>query len=205
MHDTTRHQPDMPDLFRVALGQQGYFTSKQAHESGVSNDLIRHYVQSGRLIRTYRGVFRFRDFPSSPREHIAAAWLATGKDQAVVSHESALELLELTDVIPFGIHLTVPRAARHTRAVPGVVLHTTTHEIASHEILDVDGLPVTSVERTVADVAAAGLSPEHVHRAVLEALERGVTSESGIRNAAATKGNRVRQMIDQAIAEAARP
>lgn len=193
----------MADLYQIAVGQQGHFTSQQADEAGVSNELLRHHVRTGRLIRVHRGVYRFRDFPPTPREHVVAAWLAAGKDLAVISHESALELLELTDVIPFGVHLTVPRRARYTRSVPGVVLHTTVHEIDGSDILPIDGLPVTSVERTISDVATAGLSPEHVHSAVIQALEEGITTESALRQAAATRGNRVRTLIDQAIAGAA--
>lgn len=203
MHDTIAQKPDMADLYQIAIGQQGYFTSRQAYESGMSKDLVKHYVRTGRFTRVYRGVYRFRDYPPSPREHVAAAWLAVGKDHAVVSHESALDLIDLTDVIPFGIHLTVPRTARYARKVPGVVLHTTTKAFDPEHIQIIDGIRVASVERTIVDVAAAGLSPEHVEIAVVEALKRGMSSEDRIRTAAAKSSRRVRIMIEQAIEVAA--
>ncbi len=199
MHDTNQLQPDIADLFQVAVGQQGYFTSDQAHESGVSNNLIKHHVRSGKFIRAYRGVYRFRDYPPSPREHVAAAWLAVGKDHAVVSHESALELLDLTDIIPYGIHITAPRSGRYARRIPGVTLHTTTGEIAPQDLQTVDGLKITSATRTIVDVAVAGQSPEHVEIAVAQALDRGMISARDLRRAACIKSERVRCMIVRAI------
>jgi len=152
----------MADLYQIAVGQQGYFTSQQAHGSGVSNDLVNHHVRTGRFLRIHRGLFRFRDYPPSPREHVAAAWLAMGKEAAVVSHESALDLLDLTDVIPHGIHITVPRAKRFVRERPGIVLHTTTRELEPGDVQTVEGVKVTSPARTVVDTADAGMSPEHL-------------------------------------------
>lgn len=203
MRDTMPKKPNIADLFQIASGQQGYFTAQQAHQSGVSNDLVKHHIRSGKFIRAYRGVYRFRDYPSAMREEVAAAWLAVGKDEAVVSHESALDLLDLTDIIPYGIHITVPRTGRYARRIPGVILHTTTDEFTPQNLQTVDGVKVTSATRTIADLAAAGQSPEHVEVAVAQALERGMTSTRRLRAAAAGRSQRVQRMIDLAIETAA--
>ena len=87
-------------LFRVASGQAGYFTAAQARVCGFSRALLSHHARSGRFPRISHGLYRFREYPSSPREHVLAAWLAVGKDVSVVSHESALDLLDLSDIIP---------------------------------------------------------------------------------------------------------
>src|SRR5713226_6786540 len=92
--------PDRSKLFEVATGQGGYFTAEQARACGYSWALLSHHVKSGRFIRIRRGLYRFREYPSSAREEVIAAWLAVGKDVAIVSHESALDLLDLSDVIP---------------------------------------------------------------------------------------------------------
>lgn len=193
------NQPDTADLFQIASGQQGYFTARQAHESGISNDLVKHHLRSGKFIRAHRGVYRFRDYPSSPREHVAAAWLAVGKDDAAISHESALDLLDLTDIIPYGIHITIPRKRRYVRHIPGITLHTTIGEFSPQELQTVDGVRVTSATRTIVDVAEAGTSTEHVERAVSEALPAGMTSAGRLRAAAASRSHRVQRVIEQAI------
>jgi predicted transcriptional regulator of viral defense system len=64
---------------------------------------------------------------------MAAACLALGSD-ALISHESALALLDLSDVIPDAIHIVVPRSRRYRPALPGVRLHTTTRPLARGEI-----------------------------------------------------------------------
>ncbi|MCL4466976.1 MAG: type IV toxin-antitoxin system AbiEi family antitoxin domain-containing protein [Chloroflexi bacterium] len=87
-HTATR--PDRTCLFHIASGQAGYFTTEQARACGYSFALLSHRVKSGRFSRVRRGLYRLREYPSSPREDVLAAWLAVGKDVAVVSHESAL-------------------------------------------------------------------------------------------------------------------
>lgn len=73
-----------------------------------------------------RGVYRLRDSPSSPHELIVAAWLRTPPSaDAVVSHETALELYDLADVIADAVHVTVPRHRRR-KPIEGVVIHPTT-------------------------------------------------------------------------------
>jgi len=42
-----------------------------------------------------------------------------------VSHESALDLLGLSDIIPDAVHRTVSRSRRNLPDLPGVTIHTT--------------------------------------------------------------------------------
>ena len=92
---------------------------------GYSPALLSHHARSGRFLRERRGLYRLREYPSSPREEVTAAWLAARPEHAVVSHESALDLLDLSEIIPNVIHLTVPRSRRGLEAPPGILLHTT--------------------------------------------------------------------------------
>ncbi|MGH2588206.1 MAG: type IV toxin-antitoxin system AbiEi family antitoxin domain-containing protein, partial [Dehalococcoidia bacterium] len=134
MGDIASATPDQTCLFGVASGQHGYFTAAQARSCGFSWDLLTHHTRSGRFIRIRRGLYRLRDYPTSPREEVMAAWLAVGKDDAVVSHSSALDLLGLSDVIPNTIHITVPRARRHLPVLSGVTIHTTTRPLRSTDV-----------------------------------------------------------------------
>src|SRR5437016_1477620 len=122
-------QPDEVGLFQLASEQRGYFTTAQAREYGYSRSLLSHHAKTGRLLRAYQGVYRFRDYPSTPREEVVAAWLAVGKSAAVVSHDSALDLWGLSDLIPDAVHLSVPRSRRHFPSLPGVTIHTTTRPL----------------------------------------------------------------------------
>src|SRR5579875_1262323 len=132
MSDTTaadsvrsRTRPDRQCLFDTASEQGGYFTAEQARACGCGFALLSHHTKAGRFIRVRRGLYRLREYPSSPREDVLAAWLALGRDVVVVSHDSALDLLDLSDVIPDAVHLTVPRSRRNLPKLPGVKIHTT--------------------------------------------------------------------------------
>src|SRR5713101_7282134 len=126
MHDNEADgsKPNRARLFDLASEQGGYFTAAQARTCGFSKALLAHHAKSGRFQRIRQGLYRFREYPSSPREDVIAAWLATGRESAVVSHDSALDMLGLSDVVPEVVHLTVPRAKRYRSASPGVAIHT---------------------------------------------------------------------------------
>ena len=85
-------RPDRNGLFQLASEQRGYFTTTQARDHGFSRALLAHHAKTGTFQRVYTAVYRFRDYPSTPREEVVAAWLALDKETTVVSHESALEL-----------------------------------------------------------------------------------------------------------------
>ncbi|GAC1461350.1 MAG: hypothetical protein PVSMB1_11810 [Gemmatimonadaceae bacterium] len=173
--DTTSTRPDRQALFDLASEQDGYFTAEQAAACGYAPHLLTYHTRTGAFRRVYRGVYRFRDYPSSPREDVFAAWLAIGKDQAVVSHESALDLWELSDVVPAAVHLTVPRfyRSRTKRSLSGVVIHTTSRELVGDDVRRQHGIRLTSPERTLLDAAEDGTQPEQIERAIGQAFSRG--------------------------------
>ena len=186
-------------LFHVASGQAGYFTAEQARGCGFSRALLSHHVKSGRFIRIRHGLYRFSEYPSSHREHVLAAWLAVGKDVAVVSHESALDLLDLSDVIPDAVHLTVPRSRRSLPSIPGVKIHTTDRSIEPGERWVREGMVITSASRSILDAAEKGADPEQVELAVAQAVERGLAGPDELRQAASDRSRRVADLIAGAL------
>ena len=125
------------------------------------------------------GVYRLTHFPRSRHEDLFIAWLETGPN-SVISHESALALYDLSDALSAAIHLTVPRSASRRRH--GLRLHTS--QISQEEITNVEGLPATTVARTIVDVAREGLADELVEQAVREAVARGLVQPDDLRLAA---------------------
>jgi predicted transcriptional regulator of viral defense system len=192
---------DHDGLYRIAESQAGYFTAEQALEAGMDRStLIHHARPGGRYERVRRGLYRLRHFPSSPREHVVAAWL-TLPSPAVVSHESALELYDLSDVIPNAVHITLPRAKRGQRARAGVRFHMLSHPPGPDEIRRVDGVLATTPERTIVDSLETGTQPEQIELAIQQALERGLTTPRRLRAAAADRSNRVRTFVDRLLTE----
>lgn len=195
----TNRGPDHVALFEVASTQQGYFTVAQARACGFGTDLLTHHARGGRFVRAYRGVYRLRDYPSSRWEDVMAAWLALGRDTAVVSHESALALHDLSDVIPNAIHLTVPRARRYLPNLPNVRLHTTSHPPESVDVVEREGLRATAPGRSILDSAEAGTGPEQIEMAIRQAVRRGLFLPDQLRGAARERSQRVRALVEGAL------
>lgn len=199
MGDTHDAKPNHQCLFGIASGQHGYFTSAQAQACGFTRSLLSHQVKRGKYLRIRRGLYRLRDYPSYPREGVVAAWLAVGKDSAIVSHESALDLLELSDVIPYAIHLTVPRSRRNLPDLLGVKIHTTTKAFGPLDVVIRDGMKVTSPTRSILDAAEAGTAPEQIVMAIQQALDSGLTTEAMLAEGARQRNHRVQQLIEGAL------
>jgi len=204
MNVSTSKAPDHEALYEIASSQGGYFTLDQAKACGFDRYLVRHHAQTGKYRRSGRGVYRLTQFPPSPHEEITAAWMAVGPDKAVVSHETALQIYDLSDVVPRKIHLTVPRGSRagSARTPSAVRIHTTSAPFLPGEVAVREGLRVTSPTRTVVDAAVAGTMADQVIQAVREAFKRGLTTKRELVAAASGRGARIARLVDQAIKEA---
>ncbi|MBI3971554.1 MAG: type IV toxin-antitoxin system AbiEi family antitoxin domain-containing protein [Chloroflexi bacterium] len=199
MSDNAHERPDHGCLFDVASEQHGYFTADQAHACSFTWRTLLYHTKRGRFIRIRRGLYQLRDYPSSPHEEVVAAWLAVGREHAVVSHESALDLLELSDVIPDSVHVTVPRSRRGLSPPPGATVHTASRPLRPDEVMTVDGIRVTSAARSIAEAADAGVGPEQIELAVAQALERGLATPDELRRQASTRGRRVLKLVEHSI------
>ena len=128
-------------------------------------------------MRDRRGVYRLVHFPAGDREDLAVIWLWSDS-VAVFSHETALSLHGLSDVLPAQVHLTLPAAwsKRRFRVPPDVVLH---HADVAPEDRDwFSAVPITNPRRTLNDCAREGLSPELLRQAAQQALRRGLVTEA---------------------------
>jgi len=168
-------RPDWNHLFKAAVVQEGLFTTKQAAEAGYSPQLLVHYVRTGKAIRVRRGIYRLVHFPAQEHEGLVAAWLWSDL-AGVVSHQSALMLHGLSDVLPARVHLTLPAAwrRRRFRMPPEVVLHHA--DVPPADRSWIGSVPITNPRRSLSDCANAGVSPELLQQAARQALRRGLVT-----------------------------
>jgi predicted transcriptional regulator of viral defense system len=163
-------------LFDVAQAQSGYFTTGQAAMAGYSPQLLHKYLGNGKVVHVRRGIYRLVHFPASEHEDLVVLWL-WAEQAGVFSHETALALHDLSDVLPSRIHMTIPVSWWHRRLrVPaGLVLHYA--DISAIDRAGFSAVPITSPRRTLRDCIEADVSPELVRQAVLQARRRGLISE----------------------------
>ncbi len=201
MADVVLH-PDSSALHRLAYSQEGLFTARQAQERGYSAQLLAHHARTGRFARVRHGLYRLSDYPTGEHEEMRAAWLALGMGRAIVSHESALVLHELSDVLPDTVHLLVSREHRGIRPPAGVTLHTATTAIPDDEITTRNGIRVSTPSRAIADAASSGTAPEQIQMAIRQALQQGRVTPSKLIDQAERHSGQVAALIRRTIQEA---
>ena len=117
------------DLLAAAAAQHGYFTTEQAAEHGISRRALtwraqQGSAQQGSAQRIGHGLYRLPHWPPDPSDELYA--LQAFAPFVTFSHDTALTLLGLTDIIPSTIHFTIPETSR-LRSRPGVTLHRSRH------------------------------------------------------------------------------
>ncbi len=180
---TAAHRPSWDRLFDTALAQEGHFTTAQASEAGYSSQLLDRYLRTGKVKRVRRGVYRIVHFPAGDHEDLVALWLWSDRT-GVYSHETALALHDLSDLMPSRVHLTLPSAwlSRRLRVPYGVVLHYADIDEAARAWSG--AVPVTAPLRTIVDCAHDKLSTDLLQQSMVQALERGIVSRLELDEAA---------------------
>src|SRR6266404_5160662 len=97
--------PSWDRLYAVSSAQDGHFTTRQAADAGYSSQLLLKHIRAGRVLRVRRGVYRLVHFPAGEREDLAVVWLWSDHT-GVFSHQTALSLHGLSDVMPHRTHVT---------------------------------------------------------------------------------------------------
>jgi predicted transcriptional regulator of viral defense system len=172
-------------LSALAQSQGGYFTAKQAREAGYDYPHIEYHESTGTFEWVEHGLYRLPTVP--PIEHDGFIRLSlwsrnrAEEPQAVVSHESALILHDLSELLPRKIHLPVPPTFRKP-APEGVVLHKA--KLQGDEVEEREGFRVTTALRTLLDSVASRVSDEQLQKAVAEALSRGLVGRRALSAAA---------------------
>jgi predicted transcriptional regulator of viral defense system len=159
---TRSYVADERALTTLAASQGGYFTSKQAAGIGYTAPKRHYHVHVGNWVRERRGIFRLSTQPLPVRPDLILWWLWSRnrqeQPQGIYSHQTALSLQELTDVMPSRLHMTVPKTFRRSAAIPkSIVLRMA--DLPPSDIEQIDGVPVTKALRTLIDVAVSGEVP----------------------------------------------
>ena len=158
-------------LLAVALDQRGFVTPEDATSVGVDPTQLRILAHRGNLERRGRGVYRFPEVPVGEHDEYQEAVLVVGHG-AVVSHESALALLELCDVNPRRVHVTVPTGERVRRRIElPVQIHY--GRLVPGEVSSADGIPVVTAARAVRGALTTGTDTRLLAQAIANGRREG--------------------------------
>ena len=142
--------------------------------------------KNGHLERLRKGVYRVSAAPSTRLEQIYAAWLSFDPGQlsymrskepgtdAIVSGTTASYVWNIGEIGPDPITFTVPRR----KQLRDKNIKTLKRQLQKNETTIVQGLPVTTIERTIADLVAEGIDLSLVANVTRDALQvKGFDSE----------------------------
>lgn len=167
-------------LERVAQPQHGVFTRTQAlRDGGMALDAVKSRVRRGTWRRIYSGVYTDVLGTLERPAQLWAAVLYAGRG-AVISHETAAELHELTDEESPLVHVAIP-AGRQVAPAAGLRVHRLSRVYEPQ-----DGHrdpPHTTIEDTLLDLAQVAATFDEASGWITRALGRQLTSEDRLRHA----------------------
>jgi hypothetical protein len=118
-------------------------------------------------------VYRVVQHPPAEQEELIVLWLWS--DQAgVFSHDTALELHGLSDILPSRIHLTLPVSwkDRQLKIPEGLAVHY--REVPDRRRRWVGSVPVTDPPTSINDYALAAGQTGLIEQAIRQGLQRGL-------------------------------
>ena len=166
-------------IHALALEQHGVFSADQARNLGVDKRSLVTMAARGHIERLAHGLYRDKKAPETQWTPYMRAVLWPYRNPGVLSHETALALMELSDVNPAAIHVSVPRGFRTLRKPPrGVVVHRA--DVPDTDVAPIEGLPTTIAARAIRDCATENLGPALIRQAIADAQRKGwmVASEA---------------------------
>lgn len=149
-------------LARIAAKQHGVVSRRQLRAVGLDDAAIGRRVARGYLHRVHAGVYAFGTPQLTQHARWMAAVMACGRG-TVLSYLDAAVLLGFHGRPGPCIHVTV----KSQRRIDGLILHRT-RRLDPDEITQRDGIPVTTVARTLVDLTDQ-LNEDRLLRAMREA------------------------------------
>ena len=188
------------EIVRLAMRQHRIVARRQLLAMGFSGSAIDRLVRTGFLHVVFRGVYVVGTPGAHGRSLLMAAVLACGK-RAVGSHLHAASLWDVLDTSSRWIHVTRP--GKTTRKLAGIRLHEV-RSLHPDDTAVIDNIPVTSLARTLLDVAAA--APRRLTHAWDEAERLGKLDLRAVEAAIARNPRHPgRRAVERLIARAELP
>lgn len=163
-------------LIELAAEQYGYVTQADARGLGIPAARLVNMKARGLLEHRGTGVYRVPLIPPTALDPYMEATLWPYGVRGVLSHETALDRYELSDVNPDKIHITVPRHHRVRRAVPAqYVLHR--EDLRAQDTTAHEGIPVVTAARAIRQCHASHLRPSLIAQAIDDGARAGYLTQ----------------------------
>lgn len=167
-------------LAELSASQWGLFTAAQARMFGVARLDLARLADAGHVERLSHGVYKYMGAPGDEFEDLRAVWLSTdpsrlasarlgdGPNGVVVSGPTAAWLYGVGDLRPDPYEFTAGKRRQSQRSE----LRYRVRVLDDAQVVIVHGLPVTTLERTIADLIEARIDMSVMGQIVADAVRR---------------------------------
>ena len=156
-------------IARIAATQNGRVTRKQLLAAGVTSDAIKHRLKTGRLHIVHRGTYAVGHLATDLRARARQALLAFD-GLVFISHWWAAAFWGLMPWPDGPVHVTVAKPTARARKHGDIVVLRTTL-LDPRDFTERLGLPITTPERTILDLAER-LSDWELQALIADAMVR---------------------------------
>jgi hypothetical protein len=171
-------------LSETAQLQCGVLTARQLVDGGLTRGAAKSRVVLGQWQRLHRGVYATFSGDLGRGAVLWAAVLACGPG-AMLSHQSAAEIVGLTEKRTSLTHVTIPSERRIARP-PGLAIHYSSRAALARHPARLP--PQTRIEETILDLACAATRLDDVCGWVTAGIGRRLTTEARLREALLQRG-----------------
>lgn len=174
------------EVAELSAAQWGMFTSAQAAARGVGRVTLARLADTGQIVRLAQGVYRDAGAPSDRFESLRAAWLSVypkllaeqrlGAETVTstpVSGASAADLHGIGDLRVDRMEFTTPVRRQSQRGE----LRYRIRDLDPVDVTIKEGLPVTTLERTIADLVEERYDLSNVADVVRDASRQRTLEE----------------------------
>lgn len=174
------------EVAELSAAQWGMFTSAQAAARGVDRVTLTRLANAGQIVRLTQGVYRDAGAPSDRFETLRAAWLSTYPKllaeqrlgaatvrSTPVSGAAAAELHGIGDLRAERMEFSTPVRRQSQRGE----LRYRIRDIDPVDVTIKEGLPVTTLERTIADLVEERYDLNNIANVVRDAVRQRTLEE----------------------------
>jgi predicted transcriptional regulator of viral defense system len=165
-------------LYELAEDDYGFVTVEGARRAGIRPQRLAEMARRGALRREGLGLYRLVPFPPHELDSYRKATLWPYGIEGVLSHDTALELYELSDVNPAKIHITLPKGYRVRRREipPAYLLHY--EDLHERDITRRDGLPIVTPAKAIRQCHDSNLRRDLLRQALEDARREGLITRA---------------------------
>ncbi len=161
-------------LYEIAEDNYGFLTVDDARQAGVRPQRLAEMARRGSLRREGLGLYRLDPYPAHELDAYRKATMWPYGVEGVLSHETALDLYDLSDVNPAKIHITVPKRYRLRRRKAPAAYRFHHEDLDKGDVTRYEGLPIVTPAKAIRQCHEASLRRDLLRQALEDAKQRGL-------------------------------